>query len=40
MSYRKIKTNWEKMINRIKWWTLENLIKDDIIEEYAQDKQL
>ena len=40
MNYRKIKRNWENMINKIKWWILEHIIKDDIIEEYAQDKEL
>ena len=40
MNNRKIKRNWENMINKIKWWILEHIIKDSIIEEYAQDKQL
>ena len=29
-----------KIIDKIKWWILEHIIKDDIIEEYAQDKEL
>jgi len=25
---------------KIKWWILANIIKDELIEEYAQDKEL
>jgi hypothetical protein len=40
MNNRKIKRNWENMINKIKWWIMENVIKDDLIQEYVIDKQL
>ena len=33
-------TKMPKIIDKIKWWILEHIIKDSIIEEYAQDKQL